>query len=297
MTTIIVAGVAVVDLIFSVAEMPGKSEKYRADDASIVGGGCAANAAVAISRLGGKALLASRMGDDLVADIILKDLQDENVDLSLVHQAKGGKSSFSSIYVDKNGERQIMNFRGDNLIQNTSWLPNSLYADVILADNRWPPITEKMMSIAKKFDIPGIIDAEDPINIENLKNASHIAFSRQGLETLTGEEKLHRALKSVAGKLKSWICVTDGADGVYFLKNGNVEQIPGFNVNVKDTLGAGDIWHGAFSLCIAEGMEEISAINYANAVAAIKCTKPGGRAGCPDRQTTEQFLKEKTICS
>ncbi|MCP4047026.1 MAG: sugar kinase [Gammaproteobacteria bacterium] len=293
MADVFVAGVAVVDFVFNVDEMPTRFEKYRATDAVIVGGGCAANAAVAITRLGGHASLAARLGDDDMAEIILADLQREHVNTDLVVRAKNGRSSFSSVYVDPRGERQIMNFRGAGLEESTQWLDAIPHTDAVLTDNRWPPGTAKTAEIARRRDVPGIVDAEDPIDIESLTNASHIAFSKQGLVALTGESDSARALKSLTTRLTSWLCVTDGPNGVYFLANGQVEHIPGFTVEVKDTLGAGDIWHGAFALRLAEGASEDQAIQFANAAASLKCTRFGGRSGCPDRTTTDNFLKER----
>ncbi len=293
MPRIVVTGVAVIDFVFTMDTMPRRPDKYRASDAIIVGGGCAANAAVAIARLGGEAILATRLGDDSMADLILSELQAENVDTTIVHQAKNGRSSFSSVYVDQHGERQIMNYQGDNLIQETDWLDAAPRADAILADNRWAEGTAKMMAMARKRDIPGIVDAEDPIDPTVLQDATHVAFSRQGLTALTGEEDLGKALKIAAALLPSWLCVTDGEMGAYFIQNGKVDHIPAFGVDAKDTLGAGDIWHGAFVLQLAEGASEANAIEFANAAAAIKCTQHGGRTGSPDRNTTNSFLMER----
>lgn len=294
MVEILVAGVAVVDFVFNVDEMPKHPEKYRSNNAIVVGGGCAANAAVAISRMGGHAHLAARLGDDAIGDMILADLQLEDINTDLVNRANGGRSSFSSVYVDKSGERQIMNFRGSGLVENTSWLNEIPQVGAVLADNRWPPITKELIATAAKRDIPAIIDGEDPVDLTSLKNASHIAFSKQGLVALTGEGNLGAALKAASAKLSSWLCVTDGQNGVYFLHNGRVEHIPGFHVEVKDTLGAGDVWHGAFALSLAEGENVENAIQFANAAASLKCTQPGGRAGCPNRTAVKKFLKERT---
>ena len=63
-------------------------------------------------------------------------------------------------------------------------------------------------------------------------------------------------------------------------------------MNVVDTLGAGDVWHGAFALGLAEGMNEESAMDFANASAAIKCTQFGGRLGAPERSQVEQLQKQ-----
>ena len=103
-----------------------------------------------------------------------------------------------------------------------------------------------------------------------------------------------KALLEVDSQFSTWVCVTDGANGVYSVNAGQVEHFPAYVVPVKDTLAAGDIWHGAFALSLAEGATESDAIKFASAAAALKCTKLGGREGCPNRPVTEKFLKENT---
>ena len=109
MSTVLAAGAAVVDFVFQLDEAPSRSEKHRARDAAIVGGGCAANAAVAVARLGGKAILAARMGDDVIGDMIVGDLEAENVDCSLVKRIEGRRSSYSSVIIDPEG---LVRFNG-----------------------------------------------------------------------------------------------------------------------------------------------------------------------------------------
>ena len=292
MASVFITGMAVVDFVFSVDEMPKQAEKYRADNAVVVGGGCAANAAVAIARLGGQATLATRLGSDQLGDLIVADLEKENVQTQFIRRIEGGRSSFSSVYVDKVGERQIMNFRGADLGNDAGWLKNAPKTGAFLADSRWVEGAVKSMELARQQNVPGIVDAEDPVDPEILKLASHVAFSRQGLTGLTGEEELAKALIDVDRQIPGWVCVTDGSHGVYSVNAGQIEHFPAYPVSVKDTLAAGDIWHGAFALSLAEGATESDAIKFASAAAALKCTKRGGREGCPDRPTTEQFLKE-----
>jgi sulfofructose kinase len=297
MARVFLTGLAVVDFVFMVEAMPIRAEKYRAETAAIVGGGCAANAAVTIARLGGRATLASRLGDDLVGDLIIADLEKEGVRTDFIHRAKGGRSAFSSVYVDPAAERQVMNFRGEQLTQETHWLERAPEADAMLVDTRWQAGAETVLRMARRRDVPGVVDAEDPVDLMAIEQASHVAFSKQGLLALTGEETIAAALAASGKRLSGWVCVTDGAAGAYFLDGANVEHVPGFNVAAKDTLAAGDVWHGAFALRLAEGADEISAMVFANATAALKCTRAGGRAGCPDRSNTELFLKEKTSCN
>jgi sulfofructose kinase len=63
-------------------------------------------------------------------------------------------------------------------------------------------------------------------------------------------------------------------------------------VQVVDTLGAGDVWHGAFALGLAEGMDESTAVRFASAAAALKVQRRGGRAGAPCRAEVEELLRQ-----
>lgn len=292
MTEILVVGMAVVDFVFAIDALPQAAEKYRATDAQIVGGGPAANAAVGIARLGGMARLAARLGSDSLADLIEADLKGEGVETSLMHRAEAGASSFSSVYVDAAGERQIVNFRGRDLADHCDWLDGVEPASAVLVDTRWTEGALKALQMARKWGVPGIVDGEAPIDSRLLKEASHVALSRQGLASLSDRTDLGEALADIRDQVPGWACVTDGEHGVFYIDGEEIAHCPSFAVVVKDTLGAGDLWHGAFALRLAEGAHEREAIRFANAAAAIKCTRFGGRAGSPDRNTVERFILE-----
>ena len=107
MTEVAFIGMAVIDFLFEVDEMPRTAEKHRARGASVVGGGCAATAAVAAARLGADARMIGRLGDDAVGDQIVAGLEAEGIDCAGLHRAAGTKSSCSSVLVDASGERLI----------------------------------------------------------------------------------------------------------------------------------------------------------------------------------------------
>lgn len=289
-TRILLVGVAVADFVFNVNAMPRKAQKYRATNAHICGGGNAANSAVAASRLGAHAMLAARVGDDFVGGFILGELSRQNVDTALVRRIADGASSFSSIYVDQAGERQITNFRGQRLGEDAEWLDDVPEFDVLLADNRWEPLTVKAIQIAHARNVPAIVDAEPPFDQDVVKLATHVAFSAQGIHDFTGIEHPVAALQSASSKLDAWVCVTNGAEGTYFIEDGRVENVPAIAVEAKETLGAGDVWHGAFDVMIAEGRDIRSAIRFANAAGTLKSMRSGGPASAPTRAETEQFL-------
>lgn len=293
MTAILVVGVAVVDYVFYVDAFPETAEKHRARDARIVGGGCGANAAVAVARLGGAAHLSARLGADATAKMILSDLSAEGVVTSLCDQT-GARSSCSSILIDAEGERQIVNFRGAGLTEATDHFAGAPAVGAVLADTRWTKGAVAAMELAESRGVPGILDIEAGADPEVLGPASHAAFSLQGLADLFPGDP-GGALARVVTEHGVWACVTMGADGVLWRDASGEGHVPSPRVTVVDTLGAGDVWHGAFALCLSEGASEQEAMRFANAVAALKCTRPGGRAGTPTRAEVEDFLKGWTI--
>ena len=296
MTSILVAGVTVLDFVFHMDEFPRLPEKYRAKGASISGGGNAANAAVAIARLGGAAHLAARLGDDQIADMILIDLQNDGVNTDLVKRHEDRRSSFSSIYIDGMGERQIMNFRDTNLPTSGDWMasrsPTELGA--VLADTRWADGALTAMEIAKARGVPGIIDAEAPVLEAEaaVHTASHVAFSAQGALDFTGIADVEAAALKADTMLPGRVIITDGENGVVMVEDDVAQWFPAFDITPVDTLGAGDIWHGAFALAIGKSMDEPQSIRFASAAAAIKCERSGGRDGAPTRQEVSEFLKD-----
>ena len=285
---------AVVDFVFALDAFPRRASKYSADAAEFVGGGCAASAAVAVARLGGNALLCARLGDDFLGDLILSDLESEGVDTTLVNRKPGAKSPFSSVYVDRTGERQIVNFRGSGLAEEPDWPEHTPNPDAVLVDTRWPAAAIRALELARAWDVPGIVDAEASAEESILARASHVAFSRDGLLSFASGQQIEAALHAADRRLPGWVSVTDGEDGTFHVGVDGVKHTPAFSVETKDTLGAGDIWHGAFALALAETSDEGHAVLFANAAAALKCTEFGGRKGCPDRDALERFLKEKT---
>jgi len=289
---VLCVGAAVVDFVFYLDTFPQRAEKYGTETASVVGGGCAASAAVAVARLGGSAVLGARLGDDRIGDLILADLSAEGVDVSNVTRTAGARSSFSSILVDAQGERQIVNYRGAGLVLDTGWFGAQTELGAVLTDTRRTGAALDALDLARSRGIPGIVDGEAPIDPAILSRASHVAFSMQGLRSLVPDRNPAEALQQIADTHGCWSAVTDGEHGVWFTGASGIDHIPAFPVKPRDTLGAGDVWHGAFALSLAEGRAEPQAIRFANAAAALKCLKTGGRDGCPSRADVTEFLQE-----
>lgn len=300
MATVITLGVAVQDFVFSVDEMPTESRKYRANDLAVIGGGCAATAAVAVARLGGDSRLISRLGNDMTAEIIVGELELDGVDCAGMKRFDDYKSPLSSIFVDSAGERLIMGYRDDAMPTDPGFVADHFgAADAVLADSRWAEGAVRLFELAIENGIPAVLDGEMPFGDSERKAAqlaTHPVFSAQGLRDYANESDLLTGLLAASALRDGrWTAVTDGPNGVFAARGGTLSRLQSHQIKVVDTLGAGDVWHGAFTLALAEGKSEDEAMIFASGAAALKCTQFGGRKGTPTREKLNNFLESHSL--
>ncbi len=123
---------------------------------------------------------------------------------------------------------------------------------------------------------------------------THTVFSAPALASVSDESDPRKGFEVVRTLTDSWIAVTLGADGVlWFDQADDLRTTPAFDVDAIDTLGAGDVFHGAFALGLAEQRPIEEVIRRASAVAALKCTRFGGRAGIPCAEDVDYFLSSR----
>ncbi len=281
-----------------VENFPAPGAKVSASDFIITGGGCAANAAVAIARLGGRVAFAGPLGgtDDHVSNRILADLAKEGIDCDGVTRMNGGTASVSLILLDATGEKTIATRRGVNLGKMLPGDPAKLVAgvDAVLVDNRFPDFVTVVCRAAKTRKIPIVIDLDLATKPDDalLKLGSHVVASAEALHGTTGLKEFGAGLKKLAENISGFLAITDGPNGVYWLDQGTLRHMPAFKVKAIDSLGAGDAFHGAFTLALAEGRALPDILRFASATAALKCTHFGGASGAPQRAEVEEFLKK-----
>jgi sulfofructose kinase len=229
--------------------------------------------------------------------LIARELAHYGVDLDGFRRLSRAQSAWSSVTVDPQGERLIVNFPGTGLDVAPDWITPDLLdgSGALLVDMGWRQGAEAAMHLARQLSIPIVLDADlspDPQTVSLIGLADHVLFSRQALSRLTGVENPEQALLSArkTAARAEIIGVTLGEKGCLLLRDGRFVAVPAFAVNVVDTLGAGDVFHGAYALAIAEGVRFDAATRFANAAAALKCTRRGGRAGIPTRAEVNIFL-------
>jgi sulfofructose kinase len=295
---ILCTGIAVLDLVFRVESFPRPDRKTQAREFGTINGGNAANAAVAIAHLGARASFAGPLGGpagtDTVGDTFLSLAAKEGIDCSGCPRIAGVPSPISAISIDARGERAIVNYRDEGLTTARALDPAALVANVdgVIADNRFPEFVRDVCAAARARNIPVVLDADEPRRDSNalLTLVSHVIFSAEGLRATAGTDHLGRGLIEMSRHTKAFLAVTDGANDVLWLDNGELRQVPAYQVDVIDTLGAGDTFHGAFTLMMAEGKAERPAMRFAAATAALKCTRYGGILSAPTRTEVEAFL-------
>ncbi len=286
------------DHVFRLRHFPRPGEKVRARAFASVLGGCAANAALAVARLGGEARFAAPLGGpagvDAAGDEILRDLAVNGVDCRGAVRLSGASSPISTILIDASGERMIANHRDDRLSELRAPDPGALVAsvDAVLVDNRFADFVLPICAAARARGAIVVLDGDratshsDPL----LTAATHVIFAADGLRATAPCDDLADGLRRIGSCTAAFVGVTDGPRGVLWLENGTVRRMPAFAVEAVDTLAAGDVFHGAFALALSEGQGPSQAMRFASAAAALKCTRFGGGEGAPKRAEVAEFL-------
>jgi sulfofructose kinase len=297
---ILCTGIIVLDEVFRVDEFPQADGKVQAKGFFVVNGGCAANAAVAIARLGGRAALAGPLGgpegEDANGDRVLKALARDNVDCSFCQRIDGLATALSAIFMNARGDRTIVTYRDERIAATRPSDAKAAVAnaDAVLADNRYPDFVQPICEAARARGIAVVLDGDRPTVEDDplFGLASHIIFSSECLRETTGIADLGAALQRIARRTAAFLAVSNGPDDIIYLDNGALRRLPVFRIDAVDTLGAGDAFHGGFALALAEGQSEVAAMRFGAAAAGLKCSRLGGSAGAPTRPEVEKFLAQ-----
>jgi sulfofructose kinase len=296
MTPILCVGMSAMDAIYRVPAIPATPTKVLATGFAECGGGMAANASVAVARLGGAAHYWGRVGADALGERILAELAAEGVDVGTVRRVPGCVSPSAAILVAPDGERLVCAYNDPGLDPDPRWLPLSRVSGfaAVLADVRWPAGARAALDAARAAGSVALLDGDvGPVEdlLDLAGRATHAVFSTPGLALAAGIDAPGAGLARIAAQVPAVVGVTLGVDG-FLWREGNTERrVAAPGIVAVDTLAAGDVWHGAFALGLGEGADLVTAARFANAAAALKCTRPGGRAGAPSRAEVVASLR------
>lgn len=279
--------------LYRVPAVPAVPGKVLATDVAEVVDGMAVSAACAFVRLGGQAAVWGRVGDDPRGVGMRRELAAAGLDVSALQSVPGGRSSIAVSIIDAQGDRLVVPYHDGSLEAAADWLPLERVgsADFVHVDTRWPEGAAAALAAARAAGVPGMLDADiAPADVlaRLVPLSSHAVFSDAGLFLHTGMSDLEAALRHVAAGHPGHVGASCGADGYAWIEAGELCRAPAPHVEVVDTLAAGDVFHGALALRLAEGATIAEAARFAVVAASLKCTRFGGRLGCPARDEVER---------
>jgi sugar/nucleoside kinase (ribokinase family) len=295
---ILCIGIPVRDLTFRVEAVPERGSKANATHLAEICGGNALNAAIAIARLGGRVAFAGPMGDarETSSGFILERMTAEGIDTASIVRMPDVTTPVSAIIIDATGERTLTIYRDPALWTVTLPDADALLADcqAVLVESRCASFCVDLCAEARRRGIAVIVGVDRAMSLQDglLTTASHLLFASEQVRETAGIPDDGEALKHLSGLTPAFLAATRGPDGTIWLsQTGALEETPAFPVEAVDTLGAGDVFHGAFTLRLAEGAGVREALQFAAAAAALKCTRHGGGLAAPQRIEVEGFLR------
>ncbi len=292
---IVCLGHAALDRIYRIEAFPPVPQKLAASAVEEVGGGMAANAAVAAARLGALVAFCGRVGDDMAGRAIRAGLEQEGIDTAGLRAFAGAVSSTSAVIVEASGERLLVNHRGNGIPEGAEWLDLSVLrgARAVLADVRWPAGALALLRAARAAGVPTVLDGDigaGPALAGLLAEADYVLFSAPGLAEFAPGEPIAAALGQALGFGARHAGVSRGGEGYVWRDAAGMHARAAFAIRAVDTSGAGDAFHGGFVWGLAEGRAATDCVDVGQAAAALKCLKPGNRAGLPGRAALEAFV-------
>ncbi|MDQ0378472.1 PfkB family carbohydrate kinase [Amycolatopsis thermophila] len=267
--TVLLAGLCTVDLVQRVAELPSPGEKVQSSSVEVAAGGPATNAAVTVAALGEAAVLVTALGRHPLAELARADLTAHGVRVVDIAPEQAEPPAVSAVAVrDRDGERTVVS---RNAGQNPGTVPSEMPDGVraVLVDGHLPRLALGVARWARDRGIPVVLDAGSwkPV-LDELLPLVDIAACSAHFEA-PGPGLRERGVPTVV--------VTNGPRPVRWETADDAGEIEVPEVRALDTLGAGDVWHGALVHGVGRfGLPEL--IRFANEVAAEKVRHVGPRA-------------------
>ena len=291
-------GLNAVDHLIVVPEYPAFDTKIRLLEHKQTTGGQTATTLVALQRLGLKTAYGGRFGSDAEGQFGFEALKSEGVNCEFAEVVAGARNQLAFIIVDaRSGERTIIWDRDERLSYRAEEAPVTLASRgrILHLDAHDPPAGVRMARAARA---EGTIVTADVDNIyeglpDLLPLVDVLISSREFPRRLTGIAEERASLVEMKSRYGCGIVgLTKGRDGVIIYCEGQFIESPAFAVpgGCRDTTGSGDAFHGGFLFGLLSGEDVETSLQFANAVAALKCRDLGARTALPDRNALIEFL-------
>ncbi|HEY90716.1 MAG TPA: carbohydrate kinase family protein [Dehalococcoidia bacterium] len=296
-------GIAVVDVVLSLERMPRWDDPGMVSGFALADGGPAGTACAVAATLGVRAGFIDTVGNDEMAARKLHSLEHAGVDISHIISREAPEDHVVIVYVqEKTGERYFSFLRG---FLSQSVQPEELDRDYLTSarylhlDGCHPKAAlqaSRWMHGAGKSVVLDAASTSQPVPeyMQALVAETDVLICGSGFGTmLTGHRDLWQSGRALLDIGPHIVVQTEGVNGSYTVSPDDQFHTPAFEVDVIDTTGAGDVFHGAYLVGLVRGWDLRRIATFASAVAAIHCTTLGNRKGIPSMQEVEEFLRER----
>jgi sulfofructose kinase len=288
-------GLNSVDFLCLVPEFPSLNSKMKIQRFSKQGGGQVATAMVALSRWGVKTKYIGKVGEDELGQFSLDSIRQGGVDVSSATVEPCAQNQFAVIIVDGvSGERTILWDRDDRLMYREGELQKEEVCSgkLLHLDGHDIRAAIRCARWAKEEGIPTVIDIDkvESLTSELVREIDFVITSSRFPSLFTEISDRGKALIELQKHTHGFLCATLGREGAVALVNGELLHVSGFEGNIVDTTGAGDVFHAGFIYGLLQNWEVAEILKFANAVAALKCRDLGGRRAIPTLREVKKFL-------
>lgn len=282
-------GLNATDTLVVVERYPPCGGKIRIEQEIVSPGGQVATALAAAAKLGLRAKYVGTVGDDKRGRIQMASLRETGINLDDVEIRAGCPNQSAYIVIDRaSGERTVFWSRPDCLYLEPARITPGMIgcARMLHIDGHDTATVEQAARLARERGIPVSLDVDTiyPGLERVLSLVDYLVASTEFPARWTGESDPIRALELLQNRYGMPVAaMTLGVHGALtrITLNGQSSLVysPGFVVNAIDTTGAGDVFHGAFCYSVLNGAPMRETLEFANAMAALNCTRLGARGG------------------
>ena len=291
-------GLNAVDHLIVAPRYPEFNSKIPYKSHRLAAGGQCATAMVALARLGLRARYIGKVGNDDIGRFQINSIVAEGVtaDITVV---EGAETQTAFIIIDgASGERTILWNRDPAIATRPEDVDRAVVTSgrVLHLDGHDIDASIVAATYAREEGIPTVLDIDNIYpGAESLLPLIDFMISSSTFPArLTGESDLRTALKQLAEKNGSLLTgATLGEDGVLIYIRGQFIHSPAFNMDCRDTTGAGDAFHAGFIYGLLTGLTIEETLRFANAVAGLKCLAVGARTGLPTLNEATAFLTSR----
>ena len=304
MPDVVGLGLACVDYIFYITRAPGFGYTVHTDQFEIQGGGPVGTALVTLARLGASAGYVGKSSRDLLGQQRIALLAQEGVDVSQVVWDDKGRSGLAVVLVDaQSGERGFLGAADDwsplaPQEIDRAYVTSARYLHLDTVGTVAGEVAEWMHQAGRQVVLDGSAinegDRPKPRHVALLDQVDILIAARTFAWAVTGTRDDGQAARALLNGRTHTVVMTMGEEGALCVTPTQAFHMPAFRVPVVDTTGCGDVFHGAFIYGLLQAWDLRRTTRFANAAAALKARRLGGRAGIPTLAEVEAFLAART---